>query len=37
MTCAVCRFFDVCVVRNTQEACTHDREYDPDGKIMPKL
>mgnify|MGYP003292768220 CR=1 FL=1 len=23
MTCAVCIYYDVCVVRNTLEACTH--------------
>lgn len=26
MTCAICRFYDVCVIRNTLEACTHDNE-----------
>lgn len=29
MTCAICRFYDVCLVHNTIEACTHDGE---DGK-----
>lgn len=24
MTCAICRFFDVCVVHNTDEACTQE-------------
>lgn len=28
MTCAICRFFDVCVVRNTEEACTSDKGKD---------
>lgn len=24
MTCAVCMHFDICVQRNSLEACTHD-------------
>lgn len=28
MTCAICRYFDECLARNTTEACTHD---DPHG------
>ena len=28
MTCAICRFYDVCVVRNTLEACTHQESRD---------
>ena len=26
MTCAVCRFYDVCIVRNTEEACTEQED-----------
>lgn len=27
MTCAICRYYDVCVVRNTRDACTHTNPY----------
>lgn len=27
MTCAVCVFYDVCIIRNTDEACTHSDKY----------
>lgn len=28
MTCAICRFFDVCVIRNTSEACQTEKGKD---------
>lgn len=28
MSCAFCRFYDVCVVRNTLEACGYRDEND---------
>lgn len=29
MTCAICRFYDVCVVHNTTEDCTHMAKDEP--------
>lgn len=29
MTCAVCRYYDVCIARNSQESCTHKNTHDP--------
>lgn len=29
MTCAVCRFYDVCIVHNTIEDCNHRGKDDP--------
>ena len=37
MTCAICRFYDVCIVRNTQEACTHDERLDTNHNVMPNI
>ena len=37
MTCAICRFFDVCVVRNTAEACTQDTAHESREYIIPTL
>lgn len=28
MTCGICKFYDVCVIRNTLEACTHQNLDD---------
>lgn len=37
MTCAICRFFDVCVSRNTDEACTQDTAHGSRDEILPTL
>ena len=29
MTCALCRFYDVCIVHNTTEDCPHRSDNDP--------
>ncbi len=31
MTCAICKYYDVCILRNTRDACTHD----PGNKLDP--
>lgn len=28
MTCGICRFYDVCAVHNTEQACTAKAEED---------
>jgi len=37
MTCAICRFFDVCVAMNTDEACTQDTAHGNREEIFPTL
>lgn len=34
MTCAICRFYEVCVVRNTEEACTHREDRNKNLDIL---
>ena len=37
MTCGICRFFDVCIARNTLQACPNDTRSDKDCTMISAL